>query len=321
MTQPARHIPRRRGYVLVVTLGLLVLSASLLVSVGRSAVRRTADAREAAEDLQRSWGAVSIRTAVLPHAEQILATAEQQRRGPVPSYRAVVDLGGQQFSIIVSDEQAKANVNLLLDGADVPRATNRLRSALAGHGISNAVALRPAPAPLKLSGRTAPDPAVTGFGQVFDALPPSRLLSSLPGQPSVADLLTCWGDGRINVRRAPEAAMRLRADPPLTVVEITRLLSARDAAFQGRTTTPIMPPGTTAGTSPPAAAQRGWLGRTLSQVVSQQHLGIAGALLADGSSCHSLWVISHHRGGGRRYSLTVLDATDPDRPQTHAFLW
>src|SRR5256885_4397831 len=57
------HPPKkvRRGYVLIVTLALLVLSATVMVGVARMAIRQTSLARQAQDDLQQHWGVASIR--------------------------------------------------------------------------------------------------------------------------------------------------------------------------------------------------------------------------------------------------------------------
>ena len=104
----------RHGYVLVTTLVLLMLAATLLVGIGRASVRQAVRARVAQDELQRRWGTASCREAVLPYAEGLLRAEEGRRRGPVPSLRRRVTLGGQAFDLVVADEQAKANVNVLL---------------------------------------------------------------------------------------------------------------------------------------------------------------------------------------------------------------
>src|SRR5688500_14340245 len=135
---------RRRGYVLVMTLGLLVLCATMLVTVSHAALRHASTARAARDELQRRWGAVSCREAVLPNAEVILARAEAARRKPVPVLlTTTIRLGGHEFELVVSDEQAKANVNAVLANADVTRAETRIRNALAGSGLANEVRIRP----------------------------------------------------------------------------------------------------------------------------------------------------------------------------------
>src|SRR5262245_42848669 len=127
----------RPGYILVVTLALLVLSATVMVSVGRLALRETLRARSEAGDLQRRWGSASIRVAVLPFAERILLTAEAAQKRPMPQLAERINLGGQSFDIIIGDEQAKANVNAMLDRAtSVTQVDARLREALIGKARS-----------------------------------------------------------------------------------------------------------------------------------------------------------------------------------------
>ena len=108
----------RRGYVLVMTLGLLMLAATLLVTIGRASTARVLAARIEQRELQRRWAVVSCRNAVLPFAGDILARQEALQNRPVPGYRATITLGDQRYALLVSDEQAKANVNLLLERSD-----------------------------------------------------------------------------------------------------------------------------------------------------------------------------------------------------------
>src|SRR5688572_8165645 len=170
---------RRRGYVLVMTLALLVLCATMLVTVSHAALRHASAARAARDELQRRWGAVSCREAVLPNAEVILATAEATRRRPVPVLATVVRLGGHEFELVVSDEQAKANVNAVLANADLTRAETRIRNALAGSGLANEVRIRPTYGSIvEPVGAVAESASlrVAGLGQVFDEVEPARVL-------------------------------------------------------------------------------------------------------------------------------------------------
>src|SRR5438105_761777 len=98
-------IHQRRGYVLVTSLALLVLSATLLISMGRSAIDRTMRACQSQEELQRRWGQISCRRAILPFAETILTQLEKRERRPMPLHRASIRLGGQEFDLILADEQ------------------------------------------------------------------------------------------------------------------------------------------------------------------------------------------------------------------------
>src|SRR5687767_4145203 len=102
---------QRRGYVLVTSLGLLVLAATLLVSMGSLSMDRAMQAREAQEELQRRWGRISAQRPVLPNVERILARLERKKQGPVASHRVSIALGAQRVELVLADEQAKANVN------------------------------------------------------------------------------------------------------------------------------------------------------------------------------------------------------------------
>jgi hypothetical protein len=207
---------RRRGYVLVVTLAVLVLAAGLMVGLGRAAVRHAVRAGEARDDLQRRWGTASCRQAVLPIAERLLAEEERRRGGPVPALTAAVRLGGQRFDLTLADEQAKADVNALLAAApDRATAENRVRQALTGYGLADRVRLRPDPRPPSAppptgdptAARAATRPSavpqrvavprpITGLGQVLDAVGPEPWRKSpAGGGPAAIDLLTCWGGG------------------------------------------------------------------------------------------------------------------------------
>src|SRR5260221_10949201 len=191
---------KHRGYVLVVTLGLLVLAAGLMVAVSRGALRHATAARLAADELQPRWGAVSCRNATLPYAEVILGSAEAERKSPLPLYRTRIQLGDETFDLTIADELAKADVNLLLDHTDRATAENRLRQALAGSGLSSQIRLRPSGAPLPAPAapattKPATQPAlpqlISGFGQIFTDASPEHLLMA-QGSFRPADVVTCW---------------------------------------------------------------------------------------------------------------------------------
>ena len=285
---------RRRGYVLVVTLGLLVLAATLMVSLGRASLRRAALAREATDDLQRRWGATSCRLAVMPAIESVLVDQERKLRRPVAVHRARLQLGQQTFDLVLADEQAKANLNVLLDDADRAAAEGRMREAMTGTGIGHLVRLRPDPAIVATvrTGRggnptTAPATQsllprrVTGFGQVFDDVPPGQLIGA-------SAWVTCWGNGLVNARRAPQAALKLAT--PLTGVEIAALLRLRDGSTPG--------------------------GLLKSANIKPR----AGLHLTESSTCHSLWIVARSSRREWHY-FTVFDVTNEQAPGVVSFVW
>jgi hypothetical protein len=312
-----------RGYVLVMVLGLLVLSTTLLVGVSRLAVRSAVGARQAEDDLQRRWGVASCRKAVLPHAEAILSGLEQERRRPASSYAVAVRLGGMTFDMVVSDEQAKANVNAILSEADLALAETRIRQALSGSGMTNHIKLRATIGgvfqPIRGAATTAPaatqplsNPgalAVGGWGQVFDVASPVQLLRPPPGGRAPLDVLTCWGTGAINIRRASETAVTLAAGRSVSGVEISRLIEARDKLFERRAAE---------GGFDQSPADR--LRELMTQAAGESLKNKGNLGLAESSTCHSLWVVSRN---GRRdgYDLFVSDEADAKRPVVWSFSW
>jgi len=329
--QQIRRCHRHRGYVLVMVLALLVISTTLLVAVSRVAGRGALAARFAQEDLQRRWGVASSRKAILPYIEQILTALEQERHRPASNYTLTVKLGSQTFELILADEQAKANVNAILEASDQTRAETRLRQSLSGTGLNNRIKLRPTVGPViemidhpeattKPTPATAPSNAsnishpqtltVGAWGQVFDGVAPAQLIRPSPGsRRAPLDILTCWGNGAVNVRRTTDSAMTLAAGSSVNGVLIGQLIDARDALFSNR-------------------AQDIFLGQSPADKLKDLMTKAAGASLAakgnfglvEGSKCHSLWIITRT---GRRdgYDLFVSDETKDSRPMVWSYSW
>ena len=308
--------------MLVMVLALLVLSASLCVAVGRATLRSSIAARSAEEDLQRRWAVASSRKAVLPNVEAILAALEQERRQPVSRYETTLRLGPHRYDLILADEQAKANVNAMLQSADAARTEARLREGLAGFGLVNKVKLRPTygavirPLEATAAGVTSQrvvsgsGPSVAAWGQVLDDVPPPQLIRPNAGtRLAAADLLTCWGDGAVNVRRAPDAALALAAGRSLTGLDVGRIIEARNKVF-------ARPRSESSFDASPAEQLRELITKAAGEALKNRgNLG-----LVERSTCHSLWVVSHTRARDG-YDLFVADAADGHRLRVSAFSW
>jgi hypothetical protein len=298
---------KRRGYILLTTLALLVLSSTLLVTLARSSIGRSLEARQSHDDLQRRWGRISCQRALLPHAENILINQEKLHRRPFPTYRAGVQLGMQQFDLVLADEQSKANVNALLDLTDKPRTESQLRTTFSN--LAAQIRLHPSPPPA--SGPTTRPILpryLTSFGQIFDSTPPQNLLAQRFDRTAPADLLTLWTDGQLNIRRCSPAVLNLLDNPPLTQLDIRRLIEARDALYSKK------PPPAPTATPLPADPVR----RLIAQ--AQIPPSKASLHLTTSSKSHSLWIIV--RDPRRQwYSLAVLDQSDPDHPRSWSHVW
>ena len=131
------------GYVLLLTLFLLVIAAVAMVGVVRASMGRALAAVDAQRELQQRWGTLTLTQTLLPRAPGVIDAAEQRVGRPLPSVDATVDLGGERFDLTFADEQAKANVNALYADGKRPAAERAARDA-AGN---LAVRLRPMPVP------------------------------------------------------------------------------------------------------------------------------------------------------------------------------
>ncbi|QOV90975.1 hypothetical protein [Humisphaera borealis] len=319
LTHAPRSRHQRRGYILVVTLGVLVLAATLLVGIGRSSMRHAVDARAARDDLQRRWGEVSCRQAILPIAEQLLDAREQRDGKATPVLTTTLRLGGQTFELTIADEQAKADINAMLAEVEVQTVESRVRRALSGYGLADKVRLRPevgTMVPGAAAAATTPPP-IGSYGQVFDGISPDRWLRPpAGGGPAVADLMTCWGGGRINIRRASEPALRLAASPPLTTLEISRLIELRDKIFHGDgRSVSLMRSAAT-----PPSAGRSPIRRLIDSAGLAQSSARIVSGFADGSTRHSIRILAG-TGGRRWLSFAVLDTSDIQSPKWHVQSW
>ena len=298
-------MPHRKGYILLTTLALLVLSSTLLVTIARTSIQRTLEARQSQDDLQRHWGQISCHRALLPHAETILINQEKIHQRAVPAYRASIRLGPQIFDLVIADEQSKTNVNALIDLTDKPGTESHLRSAFSNLAVQIHLHTSPPPATGPTTRPILPR-YLSSLGQVFDSTPPRNLLLPRFDRPAPADLLTLWTDGQLNIRRCPPAALSL-LNPSLTQLDVRRLIEARDAIY-----TKTAPP--PSATPLPADPVRRLL--TIAQIPPNK----TNLHLTTTSKSHSLWIIV--RDPRRQwYSLAVLDQSDSDHPKSYSHVW
>ena len=206
---------RRRGYVLVLALLLLVIAGAMLAVVARRSLGRAADAVAGERALQAKWAAVSIGDALPPRVDRFLSSSRR------PVVEAMLTLGDgpsrQRVRLLVGDESAKANLNAVheRDPSAVPGAV----LALAPQADLR-LDLRPN-RPEPAGEFDAPPPPFGTFGQVFAAPPPIDLAAATTA-------LTVFGDGRLNLARASPAAVRVTTAGVLSPAEAARLVELRD---------------------------------------------------------------------------------------------
>ena len=218
----------RRGFALLMSLTLVAVAAAVLGGVAsRSAVQAMAT-RTTVENVQQRWARVSLRSSLLPRVELYLRDAEEARRlvqdrVDEPPLIAVSQIGvacrlhGSDYELVLTDEQTRLNVNLALEHASQAEAERWVRQLISDTARSG---VRLAEVDINAtrrrgSGRVKTDPddqgRLSSFAQVCphadgEALLPLRTSSS-HRSPAIAAKVTCWGNGKLNFRRAPDDVM------------------------------------------------------------------------------------------------------------------
>jgi hypothetical protein len=292
---------KRSGFALLMALALVMLAGALMIGVVRQSASDAVRSRQALADLQRRWGQASLQNTILPRAEQLLDEAERgaeppgpglvRRKPPVRQLRLTCTLAELDYEVIVTDEQAKVNVAALV-AAVGPAQTAQVVSRLAEG--RQPVVLRPT-SPRAMAAvvgsavpageaRAVQAPAAAtfaGYGQVWPSASPADIVG-LDAASGLAADLTCWGNGRLNIRRASAQAVREACARDVSADTLGMLLAARDR-------NPYRP-----------------LDAMLAELITVDpaQKKVLSSRLTDRSNCHGVWVVA--QGAARRwYSLGV----------------
>jgi type II secretory pathway component PulK len=285
---------------------LLAVSATIVGALCREAMLAQSAAAAAQADLQLRWGRESCQTALLPAADNIM---DRARLAGAPASDIVwqnIDLGGQSMQLGFGDEQARINLNAVYAASGKDGVRQALQTLGRNSQTMPRLILGPEPTgehiqrfallPLASDESNASDDgqeptavAVIGsLGQLFPDATASQL--------SAASLdVTCWGDGRVNLHRAPAEVIAQAAGALLLPQQVKQIVAARDRQID-------MP--------------------------LQNLLALTGADSADrlaqkftdDSFCHSLWIVTQV-GQCPQYRLAVRDASDSRRVHSAIFDW
>lgn len=258
---------RRSGFVLVMTLLLIAISAVMLVGLSRQSLMLAMEAVEAQDSLQQRWAAVSFQEHLLKRAADLFGEQDRQFResgvdGPSPWFiEGEISLGGQSFQLILGDEDAKVNLNTCYRRQDRQQLASMVR-AISKHSSPSDVRLRP----YRVShGDENVLPAFDSWGQVFSldletGIPPTTLAR-------ITQEMTCWGSGRLNIVRASDKSLEQVCRMEVTGSTIQRIRELRRNMDSVR------------------------LDKLFSQLLLREsELEALREILADQSTCYSLWV-------------------------------
>lgn len=226
---PLDTSPTRRGFVLVMTLMLLAIAVVALSAVARSSVGLAVDAVQARRDLQSRWGAYSSQRAALSVAPMMLQAKSPHSGVPPTAVSLRITLNGQAMVLTIADEQAKANVNALLAhlGRDATRSS--ILEQLGGNTSWGEISLPLVGPPTKAEAHdtaTSVRRVIVSYNHMLPAFDPCAESRINAPDGHGLDTLTCWGDGRINLLRAPDEVVLSLTRPILGAIGLERLRKA-----------------------------------------------------------------------------------------------
>lgn len=212
-----------RGFVLLVVLAAIVVSATGLTTLATASLHRGRNAQYAQDDLQRRCAIISCERLLLPRAAELFERQDDAweasggSQAPPAFIREQVRLGNQTIELLLADEDAKVNLNSLYHEAGRPHLEQTLRKLVGPHSqtllnlnptVRSASRFRREETIESEDAEQTPfdPPAFRTWGDVFDlsrirlATGDDRLLATL-----TADI-TLWGAGRLNLDRATDEA-------------------------------------------------------------------------------------------------------------------
>jgi len=284
---------RQSGFALLLALLVLLVTGTLLTIAARRSCHEAMLASQAQRDLEITWGARSVSALCLNDAGRMLAQGRMEDTHTSACVHRTFILGPTTFEALVSDEQAKANVNRLAakTGGDLGSRLRALQSDLSSPLPARAAAGRTVAGP----GRTRVQHS--SLEDVLEVAHPSQLVD-LDNPPGGVGRLTCWGDGKVNFKRADDVVLKEMLDGVLTQTQVEEALAYRRQA-----------PDCT-------------LGELLTHLqLTLDRRAQAASALTDTSSCHSVWVVA--QGTTRKWYFLYVskEAPAPAKPERWSYAW
>jgi len=221
---PLTTASRRRGFALLKTVAALALVAALLQMLCLRSLDAAASATHAEHACQRRWASATLRMSLLPNAQRLL----QSEAGTQASRRITVKLGGLRAEAILSDEQAKVNLNEMIKLVGSEDAMELIRQAATEDrvAIAHNAQLPTVDMSENAHPHTAPPQPITDWRQLFPEMGSQELLATI-GQGGIADRFTLWGSGKLNVQATSRASLLAFAGHVLEEREIDETLRLR----------------------------------------------------------------------------------------------
>ena len=297
---------RPTGFALLMTLVLVLLAGVALVGLARRSAIGALEAQSQVERLQRHWAVKSLQATLLERVDDLLAEAETATAGPdqegvpaaliVPELRVTCFLSGSEYELVLTDEQAKVDVNRVLRDSSPAEAAALVRRLVESTAFG-AVEVQVRPWRLH---RAAQGQAVGGYGQVFPEATPEALLGR-HDEPGAASAVTCWGGGALSVRRASDAAILLSCRRTMGPDLVNELVAARRRV-------------------PPQDLTIARLIAAMDSVSEPERRTIQ-SCLTDGSTAHGLWIVAHGKQRSWHHLSIALNDSQGGIAQWLEFEW
>ncbi len=274
---------RKSGYALLLVLVTLTICALALTGLATRSMQANSDSLERLRALQSRWGRLSCSRTLLRDApavfdaiEKKMLASDQLSKPIFPiALTETVELGGHRFTMVLADENAKLNLNMLQRLGRPGTLATSLRKVL---GPNSNRALRDID-------RNPGSRTLSSWGEVFDL----KVLRTLQGSDRVlAELtreVTLWGSGKLNLRRASPSSLELACKGIVTDGLARRIVERHDESPTLNT------------------------GLLLQQtVLNETDRGQLEQLLGDGSTTFSVWIESEDgRQRSQHYSVSYVD--------------
>jgi len=254
----------RRGFMLLMSLVLIVLVGVVLVGLARHSLLLSAESQQATADLQRRWGVVFLAQALMADPESRITVHEGDRRaGPrrLPLCHGV-QLGQLTFQITLDDENRKLNLNRLRSTGG----TQPLLQLVHHFAGTARVQLRP------LFASSLGVRPFDSWGQVVDFLPTDDARRHGAQLQELSQWMTCWGSAKVNLRRCDDEVLRAAGTAAAGPVAGNRLVALRAAE--------------------PALSLDALLAKL---AIDAHQLALLKGWLSEASDCYSLWIVGADR--------------------------
>ena len=260
--------------------------------------------KQEAEELQIKWGEASCQRLALANAGRILTrrisvkSDDSSESRPVqvkiPYQKTSTILGVYQFDILLSDEQAKANVNLLSVNRSEAKTRQLVQELLTGVDDIPIMLRKGSP---NRSGIQRNQ--FHSWGQVFDlATQESNSYNGAILEDSTKRV-TLWGPaGKLHFEAADEMTLRIIASLALTGTKANELIELRNEHPD----------------------------KQLKDIVDMMELNLRererlNQVLTDRSQCYSVWVTSGNARSRIRRTLVVSDTIGNSARRIYSWKW